>query len=223
MLDELLEKAHKGDVKAQCALALMYEIGVAGAVDLKQAFVWWTQASSAGDPIARAKVSEYLAKGKGGVRDDAAAADNAKKAEAQGFCAFNAMALSPRQRRQYKILVVSSELVLINALLADLEEAGFRVASASNAPDAMKTCNENLDAAVLILDLHMVGFNGFNILSTARQCNFNQKPKIVMMTKKLSKEELTAGTQLGVDAWLIRPIRKPQLLKTIDAQLVTAS
>ena len=219
----LLEKAHKGDVKAQCALALMYEIGVEGAVDHKQAFIWWTQASAAGDPVARAKVSEYLAKGMGGVRDDAAAADNAKKAEAQGFCAYSSTALSPRQRRQYKVMVVSSELNLINALLSDLEEAGFRVASASNAPDAMKACNDNLDAAVLILDLHMVGFNGFNILSTVKQCKFNKKPKIVMMTQKLSKEDLAPGTQLGVDMWLLRPIRKPQLLKTIDSQLVATS
>jgi uncharacterized protein len=79
-LDELIQRASKGDVLCQFTLAGLYE----ERQSLTNAFRWYREAAELGYPRGQFKTGYYLATGQGGARDHAKAVEWFERAAEQG-------------------------------------------------------------------------------------------------------------------------------------------
>ncbi len=81
---EFRKLADRGNPKAQCMLANMYESGLGVVRDYTEAFKWYLSAAMKGDPIAQFMVAQMYYEGKGGPKDHREAAKWYRKAAEKG-------------------------------------------------------------------------------------------------------------------------------------------
>lgn len=217
-MSDLFERANNGDLEAQFALGLLYELGLDRPADFRQAFFWWKKAADAGDTRSMAKVAESYALGRGVDRNDELAAQWSEKAQVKGFEGGEQFA---RKRRAQRLsnkakaaLVISAEGLVFGFLLRHLEAAGMHVHHSSTPNDAMKYFDERPNVNFVFSDLNMSGMNAFNIITTLKQKS-KSKPTFIVVADKVTKEDITSGKQVGVDAWLVKPLTKFAVNKII--------
>jgi two-component system sensor histidine kinase RpfC len=100
-----------------------------------------------------------------------------------------------------------------------LEHAGYRVVTATDGDEALDLLGSR-DFSVVLLDMHMPGMSGLDVLKTYR---FMSKPdkraKVIILsadaTPKLMQETIAAGA----NAYLMKPIDREQLLRTLHTLL----
>ena len=100
-----------------------------------------------------------------------------------------------------------------------LENAGYRVVTACDGDEALDLLGSR-DFSVVLLDMHMPGMSGLDVLKTYR---FMSQPakraKVIILsadtTPKLMQETIAAGA----NAYLMKPIDREQLLRTLHTLL----
>src|SRR5271169_4759953 len=116
-----------------------------------------------------------------------------------------------------RILLVDDELAILLTLKAVLELNGFEVATAASALEA----KQKLQAAefeMVITDMKM-GYEtaGFDVIHAARQQKYNPATAILTAYPSLGNDWQTRGAQ----TLLVKPVNTPDLLRQIEALLVT--
>ena len=79
--------------------------------------------------------------------------------------------------------------------------------AASGAPD------------LILLDLHMPGLDGIDVLSTLRQCASTSAIPVLMLTGSASEEHVRMALALGANGYVLKPFNVRDLLGRIQAVL----
>lgn len=117
---------------------------------------------------------------------------------------------------QAKILVVDDDARLRDLLKRFLNENGFVVSVASNAPEMNRLwIRERFD--LLVLDLMLPGEDGMSICRRLR--GGDDHTPIIMLTAKGEDADRIAGLELGADDYLPKPFNPRELLARIGAVL----
>src|SRR6266850_6726516 len=75
--------------------------------------------------------------------------------------------------------------------------------------------NQKFD--VILLDISMPGFSGFDVIDTLEKQGRIKDQKIILLTAvNMSQEEIDGLLELGVSASLLKPVEMDVLIKTID-------
>lgn len=116
-----------------------------------------------------------------------------------------------------RILLVDDELAILLTLKAVLELNGFEVATAASPLEA----KQKLQAAefeMVITDMKMGSETaGFDVIHTARQQKYNPAIAILTAYPSLGNDWQTRGAH----SLLVKPVNTPDLLRQIEALLVT--
>ena len=116
-----------------------------------------------------------------------------------------------------RILLVDDELAILLTLKAILELNGFEVATAASAQEA----KQKLQAAefeMVITDMKMEHeTSGFEVIHAARQQKYNPATAILTAYPSLGNDWQTRGAH----SLLVKPVNTPDLLRQIEALLVT--
>jgi DNA-binding NtrC family response regulator len=116
-----------------------------------------------------------------------------------------------------RILLVDDELAILLTLKAVLELNGFDVATAASAREA----KQKLEAAefeMVITDMRMESETaGFDVIHAARQQKYNPATAILTAYPSLGNDWQTRGAH----TLLVKPVNTPDLLRQIEALLVT--
>ena len=110
-----------------------------------------------------------------------------------------------------KILIIDDDRALTELLAQKLEPRGFEVLSAVRGLDGLKMAYEN-HPDIVILDVMMPDMDGWE---TCRRLRELSDVPILMLTGKVSEEDVVRGFQLGADDY----VRKPFNLKELEGRI----
>lgn len=113
---------------------------------------------------------------------------------------------------QRRVLVVDDEPMLLGALRAHLEGAGFQVLLASDGATAIRRIRgERPD--VILLDLMVPVVDGWGVLATAT--GDPRRPRVVVLTGKDTRRDWERAWQEGVDEFLTKPVDDVRIVETL--------
>jgi DNA-binding response OmpR family regulator len=113
------------------------------------------------------------------------------------------------------ILVVDDEPKLVKTVRAYLENAGFRVATASDGQMAL-TVFRHERPALVVLDLGLPGMDGLDVARTLRR---DSNVPIIMLTARVDEADKLIGLELGADDYVTKPFSPRELVARVRAVL----
>lgn len=123
--------------------------------------------------------------------------------------------LTRRQDDRPCILVIDDDHRMRRLLRLNLEQSGYGVVTAEDAPAALDLAE--LDPPDLILlDIMMPGMDGFTCLERLRE--FSDVP-VILLTAKGEERDKVRGLDLGADDYLTKPFGPAEMLARVRAVL----
>lgn len=100
-----------------------------------------------------------------------------------------------------------------------LENAGYRVVTASDGDEALDLLGSR-DFSVMLLDMHMPGMSGLDVLKAYRFMSQPEKrAKVIILSADATPKLMQETIATGANAYLMKPIDREQLLKTLHTLL----
>jgi DNA-binding response OmpR family regulator len=121
---------------------------------------------------------------------------------------------------QKTVLIADDEPSILISLEFLLEQAGYRVLTASDGQAALDQALAHRPDLIL-LDVMMPRINGFDVCSRLRVDPAMAATRIVMLTAKGRDVEINQGLSLGADAYVTKPFATRELMAQI-ADLLAA-
>jgi PleD family two-component response regulator len=114
-----------------------------------------------------------------------------------------------------RILVAEDDEVLAKLLVHRLtREPGFVVTHCVDGSEALRTAqSERFDMA--ILDVHMPGIGGFDLLGRLREMPEYAEVPIVMLTALGSEKDVVRGLELGASDYVVKPFSPLELIARV--------
>jgi DNA-binding response OmpR family regulator len=112
-------------------------------------------------------------------------------------------------------LVVDDEVRIQRFLERSLNEAGYKPVLTGEADQVVPLVEEE-EPDVVLLDLHLPGASGFDLLQRIRE--FSGVP-VIMLTASGSSEDTVRALKLGADDYMTKPFSTSELLARIEATL----
>ena len=118
------------------------------------------------------------------------------------------------------VLAVDDDMINLKLLKSMLMKSGTvqEVIEAKNGSDAIDVLKSRDDIDVVLLDIIMPVMGGIDVLKVVRADeNLRQVPIIVLTTDETKKGE---ALEFGANAFLMKPIRKDDLISKISIVIV---
>ncbi len=116
------------------------------------------------------------------------------------------------------ILIIDDEPILLNTIKFTLEIAGYQVLTANNGLEALAVLQAQ-PVDLVMSDVDMPHLNGYQLFQQVRENRQWATIPFVFLTGRSSDQALRYGMALGVDDYLIKPIRLKTLLSVIQSRL----
>lgn len=116
----------------------------------------------------------------------------------------------------FTILVAEDDISLNKIISTKLKQNHFTVFSVFNGQEALDVM-EKQQVDLIITDIMMPVMDGYQLLESLRKVG--DKRPVLMITAKSQLESLEEAFKLGVDDYLVKPIRLPELLLRVQALL----
>jgi PAS domain S-box-containing protein len=124
------------------------------------------------------------------------------------------------------VLVIDDNQTNLRVLQAMLKRWGMEpklVASGSEALEVLRTAEIGRHFELLLIDANMPGMDGFTVVEEIRSSAKGNPPAIMMLTSAGQRGDAARCRQLGISAYLVKPILQFQLLDAILAVLGASS
>ncbi|MCS6926178.1 MAG: response regulator [Candidatus Binatia bacterium] len=122
------------------------------------------------------------------------------------------------QQPPFTVLVVDDDPAIVELLRRFLTKQGLDVVSAYDGQQCLEVVQRgNIDA--IVLDIMMPGMSGLAVCVTLRKLSATQSTPIIFLTAYDDPEIRLAGTTLGGNAFLVKPIRGQDLLACLHSHL----
>ncbi len=113
------------------------------------------------------------------------------------------------------VLLVDDELKITRLLRDYLQQAGFRVVTATDGPTALTEArSERPD--MIVLDLGLPGIDGLDVTRTLRKTS---DVPIIILTARAEESDRIVGLELGADDYLVKPFSPRELVARVRAVL----
>lgn len=117
-----------------------------------------------------------------------------------------------------KVLVIDDEANIVRLVRDYLEQAGYRVSTASNAETGLHVLRrENLD--LLVLDLGLPDQDGWDLTRQIRSDRQLANLPIIMLTARVDEGDRIVGLELGADDYITKPFNPREVVARVRAVL----
>lgn len=113
------------------------------------------------------------------------------------------------------ILLVEDEERTAHLMTLQLKNAGYACLHALDGLEALRLA-EDSSPDLILLDLNLPALDGMQVCQTLRQTS---AVPIIMVTARVSDDNVIEGLKQGADDYLRKPIKMPELLARIEANL----
>ena len=116
-----------------------------------------------------------------------------------------------------RILVVDYEPDICEILSLNLTLAGYKVATANSAKQALDMNPSHFD--LLLLDVMMDGMSGFEMMEEMKKNPNTENTPVLFITAKDTEENILSGFELGADDYISKPFSVKEVLARVKAVL----
>ncbi len=113
-----------------------------------------------------------------------------------------------------RILLVEDEKDMVEAMVFQLQAAGYEVIVAYDGVDGLEKARRE-KADLVILDVMLPKMDGFKVCGILKKDNRYAKLPIVLFSARAQAQDLTTGKELGADAYIVKPFDSKALLAKI--------
>jgi two-component system phosphate regulon response regulator PhoB len=117
-----------------------------------------------------------------------------------------------------KILIVDDEPDAIELIEFNLKNAGFKVASAVDGPEALRKARA-FAPDLIVLDLMLPGMDGLEVCKLLRKDPETASIAIIIVTAKAAEIDRVLGLEMGADDYITKPFSPRELVLRIKKQL----
>ncbi len=118
-----------------------------------------------------------------------------------------------------KILIVDDSSTARQLIVNHLEGQGHDLLQAKDGDEALAIVSADGSIALIFSDINMPGLNGLELVEKIKQNNSTAKIPICLLTTETGNTELQKAKELGVNAFLVKPIKKEQILTVVNGLL----
>jgi two-component system cell cycle response regulator DivK len=118
------------------------------------------------------------------------------------------------------ILIVEDNPANMKLATFVLQSAGYTVLSATNAEVGMALARDALPALIL-MDIQLPGIDGLKATELLKQAAETRAIPVIALTALAMKGDEERIRAAGCDGYIAKPMRYPELLATVAAQLPT--
>lgn len=113
------------------------------------------------------------------------------------------------------VLLVDDSRTILMSVSDVLASFGLRVDTASSGEVALDKLNAGLRPDLIITDVNMPGMNGLEMIAKIRAIPQLRFVKILLLTTEVGQERRGEAKSLGASGWLVKPIKRDDLLQVI--------
>jgi len=103
--------------------------------------------------------------------------------------------------------------MILRSIVIDL---GFQVAEASHGKEAWELIDPAAPPNLMLVDLHMPGMNGIDLVKLARSEPRLSDVRIVMITSDGELDNISAALEAGADEYLTKPFEAESLIQKLE-------
>lgn len=118
-----------------------------------------------------------------------------------------------------KILVVDDSLTARKLVIGHLGDLNLSVIEAGDGKEGLTRLRENSDVQLIFTDINMPWMSGLEMIREIKNDAQFAKIPICLLTTETGSDSLSQAKDLGVNAFLVKPIQKAQLLAVINGYL----
>lgn len=111
--------------------------------------------------------------------------------------------------KKQKILIVDDDQFLLSIYTLKFAKDGFEVITATKGEEAMEKLRGGLDPDILMLDVIMPSFDGFELLENARKEKLIKKAVIIMLTNQGQRSDHDRADKMNVDSYILKANTTP--------------
>jgi CheY-like chemotaxis protein len=119
---------------------------------------------------------------------------------------------------KHKLLIVDDVPVNIR-ILEKILEPYYRVSSATNGSDALEIAGSDNSPDLILLDIMMPVFNGYEVCKALRQNPGTKNIPVILVTANTDDETLREAFKSGGTDYVRKPVKRIELLARIEAAL----
>jgi len=116
------------------------------------------------------------------------------------------------------VMVVDDSLTMRKVLGRTLEREGYHVITAKDGMDALQILQET-KPDIMLLDIEMPRMDGFELTRNIRGDASTAAIPIIMISSRTAEKHQSHAKELGVNAFLGKPVQDDELLMEIQVQL----
>lgn len=114
-----------------------------------------------------------------------------------------------------RILIIDDDPDVVEILKITLRQAGFDVAGALNAQEAIDKC-ATLQPHIILLDLMMPHVDGWETFRRLRRVT---EAPVVIVSAKDEQQDVVRGLDVGADDYITKPFFPPEIVSRVQAVL----
>lgn len=118
-----------------------------------------------------------------------------------------------------KILVVDDSLTARRLVIGHLSDLNLLVVEAGDGKEGLARLRENPDTRIIFTDINMPWMSGLEMIREIKNDPQLAMIPICLLTTETGADSLSQAKDLGVNAFLVKPIQKAQLLAVINGYL----
>jgi chemosensory pili system protein ChpA (sensor histidine kinase/response regulator) len=119
------------------------------------------------------------------------------------------------EERKPAALIVDDSISVRKFVSSVLERNNYTTVLTEDGPEALEELKTG-EFDVIITDLEMPKMQGFELIEKIREQDKLQDVPIVILTGKAAKENKEQGLKLGASAYIVKPFKENDLLKTLE-------
>jgi two-component system chemotaxis response regulator CheY len=116
------------------------------------------------------------------------------------------------------ILVVDDSATVRRSLREGLEASGFDVVEADNGERGLEAVQES-PVHLMLVDVNMPVMDGFEMIAKVRESPAHKQTPIFVLTTESGTNAAKRGKEVGVTAWIVKPVKTDVLVRGIRAVL----
>jgi CheY-like chemotaxis protein len=113
-----------------------------------------------------------------------------------------------------RVLVVDDEPQVVWMLQFGLEADGYETVAARDGVAALEAVREHRPNVVL-LDVMMPVLDGWSVLETLRSLPERDRPRVVVLSARASRDDRAKAEELGADAFVAKPFNVDDVLGVV--------
>lgn len=138
--------------------------------------------------------------------------------EALTVGAMKATAFAPVERAKKIALVVDDSLTMRKALSRILEREGFEVVVANDGVDAIQKL-EDVTPDIILTDIEMPRMDGFEFVKNIKNNAVTKALPLIMISSRTATKHQRLAKEIGVDAFLGKPVQDEALIESVGQLL----